>query len=309
MDKIVPKTKPRKWLYAQRIEGLTGILMITPIIILMCVFAFYPILNSVYISFTKWDLLGDKVFVGIQNYIELFTDSSFDIELWNTIFLTFFSVSISMILSLVLANVLNTKMRAKGVYRVIYFLPNVTMPVAVGMVWQWMLNSQYGLVNQILSWVGIQGPKWISDPNWIKPGLIIVNVWMTVGYNLVILMGGLAGISETYYEAADIDGASAFTKFRRITLPLLSPYTFFLVITGIINALKIFDIIYIFNSGNTKVGTMLDASRSVVFGIYEKGFVYNRMGFAAAEAVTLFAIIAIVTGVQFIIEKKWVNYD
>ncbi len=289
--------------------AVTGYLMMAPMLILMTVFYFVPIGISSYMSFTNWDLLSIGRFVGLDNYAELFTDKYLPMEIRNTFILSFFSVSISMALSLLLVSAMSTKIRGKSLYRLIYFLPNVTMPAAIALVWQWMLNSKYGIINLLLAKLGIYQPSWLSDPNYILPAIVMVGVWSTLGYNLAILMSGLLTISPSYYEAAEIDGAGGFARFWHITVPLLSPYTFFLTVTSVINTLKAFDVVYIFNSANAVGGPMLDASRTIVFGIYETGFTYNRMGFASAKSLFLLVLIAAITGVQFYMQKRWVNYD
>ena len=289
--------------------AVTGYLMMAPMLILMTVFYFVPIGISSYMSFTNWDLLSIGRFVGLDNYAELFTDKYLPMEIRNTFILSFFSVGISMALSLLLVSAMTTKIRGKSLYRLIYFLPNVTMPAAIALVWQWMLNSKYGIINLLLAKLGIYQPSWLSDPNYILPAIIMVGVWSTLGYNLAILMSGLLTISPSYYEAAEIDGAGGFARFWHITVPLLSPYTFFLTVTSVINTLKAFDVVYIFNSANAGGGPMLDASRTIVFGIYETGFTYNRMGFASAKSLFLLVLIAAITGVQFYMQKRWVNYD
>ena len=289
--------------------AVTGYLMMAPMLILMTVFYFVPIGISSYMSFTNWDLLSIGRFVGLDNYAELFTDKYLPMEIRNTFILSFFSVGISMALSLLLVSAMTTKIRGKSLYRLIYFLPNVTMPAAIALVWQWMLNSKYGIINLLLAKLGIYQPSWLSDPNYILPAIIMVGVWSTLGYNLAILMSGLLTISPSYYEAAEIDGAGGFARFWHITVPLLSPYTFFLTVTSVINTLKAFDVVYIFNSANAVGGPMLDASRTIVFGIYETGFTYNRMGFASAKSLFLLVLIAAITGVQFYMQKRWVNYD
>jgi multiple sugar transport system permease protein len=287
-----------------------GYLFISPIILGIIIFSIVPIFYSFYMSLTQWDSLTPPVFVGLQNFIELFSDKQILKELLNTMYYTIGTVPVSLALSIMLANALNQKIPAKSMYRVIYFLPSVTMPVAIAIVWQWLFNSKMGLVNQFLLLFGIKGPMWLGDVHFIMPAIIIVSIWSSIGYNMVILLAGLQGIPQTYYEAAEIDGASKWLKFVKITLPMLTPSIFFLFITSLIGAFKAFDIIFMFAGANSNTqGPLLEVTRTMVFGIYEKGFTFLRMGYASAEAILLFVIIMVVTVIQFIFQKKWVHYE
>jgi multiple sugar transport system permease protein len=198
-------------------------------------------------------------------------------------------------------------MRYRIFFRTAFFLPMVTMPTAVAAVWRWLYNSQYGLVNYLTRPFG-WNPMWLGDPRYILPAVIIVAVWSGIGYASIILLAGLQNIPKTFYEAAEIDGAGPFQRFARITVPLLSPSIFFLTITSMIGAFKAFDLIFMF-SGGIASGPTSQAVRTMVYGIYHKGFVLLRMGYAAAEAVILFCLILLVTLFQFYLQKKLVFYD
>jgi multiple sugar transport system permease protein len=184
----------------------------------------------------------------------------------------------------------------------------VTMPTAIAAVWRWLYNSQYGLVNYLTRPFG-RNPMWLGDPQYILTAVIIVAIWSGIGYAAIILLAGLQNIPKTYYEAAEIDGAGPFRRFTRITAPLLSPSIFFLTITSMIGAFKAFDLIFMFSGGGSSSGPTSQAVRTMVYGIYHKGFVLMNMGYAAAEAVVLFAIILSVTLLQFYLQKKLVFYD
>lgn len=211
----------------------------------------------------------------------------------------------------VFASLLSKKLKGKRFFRIVYFLPNIIMPAAVAMVWRWLLNTRYGLVNIVLGDLGLPTPSWISDPKFIMISLIIVEVWSGIGYNTIILLAAIQGISAEMYESADLDGASGFQKFWKITLPLVSPSMFFLLTMGLMKAMRAFDMIYMFIGKDawSTGGPLLEAVRTMVYGIYFNGFTRMDMGMASAESVVLFIMIMIVTGIQFKLQDKWVNYD
>ncbi len=292
-------------------EKFNGYLFIAPLVLGVLIFSILPILFAFAMSFTDWNSLSAPQIVGTLNYSKLLQDPNLGIELRNTLLYTIGTVPVTLILAVLIANALNQKIPCRGLFRTIYFLPVVTMQVAVAMVWRWLLNSQFGVVNQVLAWFGIEGPMWLGDSNFIMIAVIIVTVWNKLGYNTIILLAGLQGISDSYYEAADIEGISAVKKFTKITLPLLSPSIFFVSITLTMDALKAFDIIYIFtgSGADSSSSPMLKAIRTMVYGIYENGFINMKMGYACAEAVILFCIIMAITALQFYMQKKWVYYD
>lgn len=292
-------------------EAFWGYIFILPLVLGVLIFSLAPILFSFGMSFTSWDSMTKPLFIGFENYIKLFTDPEIKNEIFNTLYYTVGTVPATLILSVLLANTLNKKIPAKGLFRTIYFLPSVTMPVAIAIVWRWLLNSEYGLVNHILGFFGIEGPMWLGDSRFIMPAIILIVIWSQVGYNMIILLAGLQGISDSFYEAADIEGAGEFTKFIKTTVPLLSPTIFFLLTMMLMNAFKAFDIIYVFSGSGADMaqGPILNATRTMVYGIYERGFVFMNMGYASAEAVLLFLIIVFITALQFWSQKKWVYYD
>lgn len=292
-------------------ECAWGYLFIAPLVLGVYFFSIGPILYSFGASFTNWDGLTKPVFIWLDNYKELFSNKEAIKEITNTLYYTVGTVPLCLILSILLANTLNKKVIGKSMFRTIYFLPSVTMPVAVAMVWRWLFNSDLGLINIFLGVFHLPQPMWLGDPHYIMPAIIIVSIWSQVGYNMIILLAGLQGISTTYYEAADIEGASERVKFSRITLPLLSPTIFFLLTMMLINAFKAFDIIYVFAGGasNFGQGPMLTATRTMVYGIFEKGFMFMKMGYASAEAVLLFLVILVITIIQFVFQGKWVHYE
>lgn len=290
-------------------EWLWAWLFISPMVVGTLCFGILPILYSIGLSLMRWDGLGEKVFVGLANFGELAKNEKFVYEIRNTLIYTVAVVPVTLLLSLGVANLLNKGLRATGLFRVIYFLPNIVMPVAAAMVWRWLLNSKFGVVNIVLKALHLPAPNWISDPKYILISLIIVSVWTGVGYNAIILLAGLQGISASLYESARLDGARSHQIFWRITVPLLTPTLFFLLTMSIMNSMRVFDIVYTFIGKADQGGPIVDASRTVVFGIYEKAFRFMSMGSASAEAFVLFLMIAVVTVIQFRFQDKWVFYE
>ncbi|MGI6173174.1 MAG: carbohydrate ABC transporter permease [Christensenellales bacterium] len=296
-----------------RKEWLAAYLMSAPVVIGILVFYFVPTLWTVYMSLTEGPDYLTYNFVGFKNYTilweELLQGKEFYCEVKNTFYYAFVSVILSMFFSVVFANLLNQKIRFRSLFRLIYFLPCLTMASAVGVVWRFLLNSKFGLINILLGFLGINGPMWLSDPNFTIPSAIIVGVWSTVGYNMILLLAGLQNIPKTYYEAAEIDGANAIQRFFRITIPLLSPVLFFVMLTSVMSGFKMFDLIYtLSNAAGAKSSIML-YYRTMVYGVYERGFLYTKFGVASAEAVILLAIILVMTLIQMKAQKHWVHYD
>lgn len=298
--------KHKKLSKSRKKEWFWGYLMIAPVIIGLGVFYIYPFFLTFYNSFLKIGSFNVSKWGGLVNYKRLFSDTS----MWNTLVNTFryviFTVPVTLFLALVLAVLLNVKIKGKTVYRVLYFLPYVTMAAAISMVWKWMFNGDYGLINYILGLFGIEGRRWLTEVSLAPYAIIVVTIWSGIGYNMIILLAGIQGIAPTYYEAAEIDGAGALTKFFKITFPLVTPTLFFLMITGLIGAFQIFDTIYMMIGKNTVV---LENTQSIVMYFYRNAFEINDKGYASAIAMFLFCIIMIITVVQMALQKKWVNYD
>ena len=294
----------------QKREWTAAYLMIAPVVLGVLIFFMIPTIWSIYLSFTDGPDYVTYEFVGLQNYAEMLAPGSgVWRELLNTCYYAFVQVALSLIVSVLLANALNSNIRGRSFFRVVYFLPSVTMAAAVGMVWRQLLNSQYGIVNQFLGLFGIKGPTWLTDPNFMMLGVIIVGVWSSAGYNMIILLAGLKNISKSYYEAAEIDGAGSFQKFKSVTVPLLSPVLFFVSITSIMNGFKMFDLIYTLAGSGATAEMFMQYYRTMVYGIYEKGFLYHRLGEASAESMFLLVIILVLTLIQFKLQDKWVHYE
>lgn len=304
-------TPARKRRFKIPSEWIWGYAFIAPLTIGILLFFIGPIFYSFFMSLMKWDILTPPQFIGLQNYRELFNDPQILLEFRNTLYLGIGTVPLTLILSVLLADALNQKIRGAIIYRTIYFLPMVTMATAVGMVWKWLFSAKVGLINTILGFFHLPQPMWVGDPHFVMPAVIIVSIWSRLGYNMVILLAGLQEIPEALYESAEIDGASKWVQFFHITLPLLTPSLFFLLVTSLIGAFQAFDMIFIFASDFSGGfgGPVLDALRTMVYGIYERGFSLLEMGYASAEAVILFVIIMGVTVIQFWVQKRWVHYD
>ena len=287
-----------------RREALWGYLMIAPMIIGLGVFFYLALGASFVISLTEWDVLTAPVWVGFNNYLELFTTPTFRRALLNTTYYTLLSVPVGVAVSLVLAVALDTNLRFRNVYRLVFFLPVLTMPVAIGVVWNWIYNPDFGLLNQVLGIFGAPRIKWLTDPSFAMPSLVLLSVWQGSGYGMIIFLAGLQNIPKEFYEAAHIDGATGLSRFRYVTLPLLSPTLFFVAVTSLISAFQVFDVVYAMTAGRAS-----DTLRTVVYLIYEEGFRYFRMGQATATAWVLFAIILAVTAVQLRLQRRWVHYE
>jgi multiple sugar transport system permease protein len=287
-----------------RREALWGYLMIAPMVLGLGIFFYVALGASLAISFTRWDLLTDPEWVGVRNYSFLLHDDTFHKTLVNTAMFTLFNVPLGMLVSLLLALALNTHIRFRSVYRLIYFLPVLTMPVAISVVWKWLYNPDFGLINQTLREFGVERIRWLNDPDFAMWALVIMSIWMGSGYGMVIILAGLQNIPREYYEAAQVDGASSFRRFWHITLPLLTPTLFFILITSTISSLQIFDIVYTMTKGGP-----LNSTRTIVYTIYDDAFRFFRMGRATASAWVLFVIILGITIIQFKTQKRWVHYE
>lgn len=294
-----------------RADAFWGYAMIAPGLIGLLIFYIWPMLQTFYFSFTEWGPFGDAVWTGLANYRELFHGPEFLMALRNTLVYTVLNVSITEAIALVLAVLLNQKLRGMSVYRTLYFIPVVTMPVAIGLVWRWLYNSDYGVINYLLSLIGIEGANWLSDPDLALYAIVVVGVWSDIGYALVLFLAGLQTIPAEYYDAASVDGAGALVKFFRITLPLLSPTVFFVTVISLIGSLQVFDLIFVMISSGRSASTspVIDQTQSLVYLFYKNTFVINEQGQGAAVVLTLFIIIVLITLVQFRLQRKWVHYE
>lgn len=294
------------WTPKRRKDISWAYIMIAPNLLGLAFFYMWPVFQNIYFSFTKWGDFGKYEFAGLINYKMMLHNAEVWKALVNTLRYTGIMVPLSIAISLVVAVLLNQKIKGISLYRTLYYLPVVTMPVAIAMVWKWLYNGDYGLINNVLGYFSIMGPRWITDPLIAPYSVILVGIWSSIGYNMIIFLAGLQGISQTYYEAARIDGAGAFSQFIRITLPILTPTIFFVSIMSLIGVFQIFDLILMMiGSGNLAIET----TQSLVYLFYKEAFILNNKGYAAAISVLLLVIILIVTFVQMVFQKKWVHYE
>ncbi|EFV79633.1 sugar ABC transporter permease [Cytobacillus oceanisediminis] len=299
--KVSSLAKTRK-----RSDYFWAYLMIAPTMLGLFIFYLWPIVQNFYFSFTEWGAFGQYEWTGLDNYKRLLEDATLLQAFKNTSIYIIFTVPIGIFLSIIVAVLLNQNIKGKSIYRTLYFLPVITMPAAIAMVWKWLYNADYGMFNYLLSLARIEGPQWVSDPNIALYSIIAVAIWSGIGYNMVIFLSGLQGIPKMYYEAAEIDGAGPVTVFFKITLPLLSPVIFFVSIMSLIGAFQVFDLIFMMIG---KSSTALESTQSIVYLFYQHAFVLNDKGYAAAIAVLLLAVILIITAIQMVLQKKWVHYD
>lgn len=284
---------------------LTAYAFLLPNILGFVTLTLIPILVAFGLSFLNWDFANPAQFIGIKNFARLLRDSGFKIALTNTIYYTAVSVPLTIVISLLLAILLNQKVRGVKWFRTIYFFPEISSMIAVAVVWNMLYHPTMGPINNILRSVGIANPPgWTASVKWALPAVILMSVWKQVGYYMVIYLAGLQGIPDQLYEAATIDGAGPWQKFRYITVPMLSPTTFLISILLVINSFKVFDQIVIMTDGGPGRATYV-----LVYYIYYQAFQLFRFGYASAIATVLFAIVLIVTIVQFRMERKWVNYS
>lgn len=290
-----------------RKDWIAGYVFIAPVTIGLFIFYVIPFIQNFWFSFNDVNKFNMATFVGLENYKQLFKEPELMLALKNTIVFAVITVPIGLGLSLLVASMLNSDIKGKSFYRTIYFLPSVTMAAAVALVWKLIFHGEFGVLNEILGAFGIQGGSWLTNSKTALFCVMAVSIWGSVGYNMIILLAGMQGIPRVYYEAAEIDGAGAMKKFFKITMPLLSPTIFFITITGLIGAFQVFDILYMMvdiikNPAFNQVKTM-----NALF--YQNAFVYGYKGYAAAISIFMFVIIMVITGIQLVAQKKWVNYD
>ena len=278
-------------------EALTGWLFVSPALIGFGIFTFGAILYSLYLSFTDYNLLGSPEWLGLENYIRAFTNDQYFYQYFgNTFYFALVLVPVVLVISLFLAILINKKVgKIAKAYRVALFLPSITSTVAVSMVWLWIFNPDMGIMNNFLTAIGFHNPPmWLSDPEWSKPALIIMRVWQMSGYYMLLFLAGLQTIPETLYEAAEVDGASSWQKFRRITVPMLSNTTFVVVILLVIESFNMFESIFVMTEGGP-----LGSTSTIMYYIYDQGFMSYNMGYASALAWIFFALILVFTLIQF----------
>lgn len=280
--------------------------LIAPTIAGLIMLNIVPIFQTLYLSLFKSGAFGKgNIFIGLDNYKKLLLDTQVWCATRNTLVYTFCVVLITTVLALLLAVALSGNIRGRGLYRTIYFIPMVATPAAVTLIWKWLLNYRFGFINRVLTALGVTAVDWIDNPDVAMLSIILVGVWSTVGYSMVLLIAGLQEIPKDYYEAAQIDGAKPVNRFFHITLPLVSPTLFFVLVTSVITAMQVFDIVYMMIGVSSP---SYDRTVSLVYLFYNNSFKYSNKGFGSAIIMILLAIILLITAAQNRLQRKWVNY-
>jgi multiple sugar transport system permease protein len=289
----------------RRQEEITAWLFVLPVALGILIFQIYPVLFSLYISLTEWSFVAAPKWIGVANFVELFTDDrTFGTAMLNSAVYAAGTVIPGVGLALVFAVLLNQEIRGRFVYRSIFFVPVVATTVSIAILWSWIYEPQFGILNYVLKLVGIAGPPWLGSSAWAMPALVIIAIWHDLGFNIVIFLAGLQNISREYYEAASIDGAGPLAKFRYVTLPVLSPVTFFALVLAVINAFQVFTIPKVMTNGGPA-----NATTTVVLYLYNQAFQFEHMGVASAIAYCLFVVIVVLTLLNFNLQRIWVFYE
>lgn len=302
MDVISRKTKS-----LHKNESLAGYLFILPCLFFLLFMAILPVFLTVIISLTNWGSVATDLskisFVGLENYIDLFKDATFYIALKNNILLLFYTIPIQLILSFILAVMINKYCYFKNFFKSVYFLPYISSTVAVATIWMVVLQPSYGPVTEMLKAIGIENtPKWLSDLHWALPSLSGMVVWQNLGYDIIIILAALQTVPAELYESAEMDGANWFVKIKCITLPMITPTIFFLIIYETMETFRIFDQISVLTDGGPG-----DATQVLVYYLYKQAFRNSHINYGAAITVVLFIIVFIITLIQWIGRKKWVH--
>lgn len=291
---------------AARNDGIWPWIFVLPLVAGVALFYLWPILQTAFFSFTTWGVFGGATWSGLDNYARLVTDPQLYQALGNTLIYTAI-VLLGVPIAVWLASLINTPgLRFAAFYRVLYFLPYVAMPTAIALVWRIIFNGDFGILNYALSLVGIDGPYWISTPGFALIAVSIVGLWSSLGFSMIILGAGLKNIPPELYEAAELDGASRSRQFRSVTVPLLSPSIFFVLIITTISSFQLFDLLYALLGSKNPI---MPKTASLVFYFYSQGFISNDKGYAAAIAIFIFLLIGLVTILQFRLQRRWVSND
>ena len=284
-------------------KSLIVLAFLGPSLVTLLAFSLGPMVGTAWVSLQDWNLIRDAEFIGIDNYRELWGDEDFHRALRNTLYYLVGYLPLVMAGGLGLAVLVNRRLRGVAIFRAMYFMPVVTSWVVVALLWRWLLNPSDGIVNWLLGRVGIDGPGWWTDRTWAMPSVILASAWKDLGFVMVILLAGLQAIDPTLYEAARIDGAGAWRQLRSVTIPMLTPSLFFVLVISLINGFQVFDQVWVMTDGGPA-----GASAVVVEQIVKNTFEYGRAGYAAAQSVVLFVIILAVTVAQLRVQKRWVFY-
>lgn len=279
-------------------------LMVLPAMIIFGVFVIYPVFYMIYVSFFDWNMIAEMEFIGLENYIEMFTDKDFWFVLGNTFKFMLMMVPATIILSLLIALYVKKNTRINRLIQNIMFMPNIVSLVSISFIWMWMMDQNRGLFNYVLSWFGVDPINWLGDPKVAMISLVLVNVWKNLGYYVLIIVAALQGIPNYLYEAAALDKAKPITIFFKITLPMLSPTLFFLILTGVIGSFKTFESVSLMTAGGPA-----DSTNTMVYELYQQGFVFYNTGYASAMGVMLMIIVGLMTLIYFAVLQKKVHYQ
>jgi len=288
-------------------KKLTVTTFLLPSILGMIIFSFIPIVISLYFSTLDYDILipfNQAKFIGIDNFTKLLSKTELYSVLSHTLYYMILYIPLILISSLLMASLLNRDFKGSTFYKILFYIPVITSWVAGAVIWKWILNSKFGFLNQWLGFIGIPGPNWLFDKYWAMPGIVIAAIWKDTGYYALIFLAALKGVDKSYHEAAIIDGANKFQRLTRITLPLISPTMFLVIIMNVIGGFQVFESVYIMTGGGPANATTIIVER-----IYANAFRFLKMGYASAYAWVLFLIIFIITMIQLKLQKRWVNYD
>ena len=283
-------------------DNFWGYLMIAPTVIGLIILNVYPFIETIILSFSSTKVFGGFEFNGIQNFQTMFADPEFWRATWNTILFCILTVPVGVFIALIVAILLNSKIKGRFAFRAIYFLPMVVAPAAVAMVWKWMFNAEYGIINSLFH----TDIKWVTNPNVVIITCAIIAVWSAVGYDAVLLLAGIQNISKSYYEAASLDGATKIQQFFHITMPMVSPTLFVVIIMRLMASLKVYDLIYMMVDESNPA---LPNVQSLMYLFYRESFIAGNKGYGSAIALWTVLLIGIVTAIQFWGQKKWVNYE
>jgi multiple sugar transport system permease protein/sn-glycerol 3-phosphate transport system permease protein len=296
--------KPKRSFNLLNKEWVLFILFAGPNLALFTLFSYWPMIENMRLSTQRWDMLAPvRTDVGLDNFQYLFTNSKFHQVLWNTLYFTVAAVGLSLALGLLIALLLNQRLRFRNTARAVVFAPYMLSGAAIGIVWAYIFDPRFGILAELLGWVGLSSPDWLNRPEWAMPAVIIVYVWKNLGFTAVIFLAGLQAIPQDLYDAAKVDGANVLWRFRSVTLPMLSPIAFFLVVTSILSTFQSFDIIRIMTRGGP-----VDATNTLIYYIYEQGFIAFNAGRSAAAALIMFVLMMGVTLIQLKYSEAKVHY-
>lgn len=296
----------RRWTPTVRRNTKNGLLFISPWIVGTIALTLYPVIASLYYSFTDYDVVSSPKWVGLENYRQLMSDPQLTAAVKNTLYYTALFVPLTIVISVAIAMLLNLEIRGMSIYRTVFFLPYAIPQVVLAILFAWILNPQFGLANRTLSLFHLPTIGWLSDPAWSKPSLVLMSLWASIGGTVIIFLAGLKNISRQLYEAAELDGAGVVRKTRHITLPMLTPTIFYNLVLGVIGALQTFTTVYVVSGGQ---GGPLNSTMFYGLLLYQNAFRYFHMGYASAMAWLLFVFIFALTLILFKTSNRWVYYD